>query len=101
MSRYDIIKQNETMRFDERKKVRNVAGENIVIMQSDGEVDMTKVVALNESAMLVYNRLCGKDFVVADVANVLTDEYDVDDATALSDAEALVASMRKEHLIIG
>ena len=40
------------MRFDERKKVRTVAGENIVIMQADGEADMTKVVALNESAML-------------------------------------------------
>jgi hypothetical protein len=88
------------MKFDDRKKVRNVAGENIVIMQSDNTVDMTKVVALNESAMMVYQRLTGKDFTVADVAQVLTDEYEVDEATALRDAEALVASMRKEHLII-
>lgn len=88
------------MRIDERKKVRKVAGENIVIMQSDNTVDMTKVVALNESAMLVYERLVGKEITVADVAQVLTDEYEVDDATALRDAEALVASMRKEHLII-
>lgn len=88
------------MRIDERKKVRKVAGENIVIMQSDNTVDMTKVVALNESAMVVYERLAGKEITVADVAQVLTDEYEVDDATALRDAEALVASMRKEHLII-
>lgn len=88
------------MKFDDRKKVRNVAGENIVIMQSDNTVDMTKVVALNESAMMVYQRLTGKEFTVADVAQVLTDEYEVDEATALRDAEALVASMRKEHLII-
>lgn len=88
------------MKFDDRKKVRNVAGENIVIMQSDNTVDMTKVVALNESAMIVYQRLTGKDFTVADVAQVLTDEYEVDEAMALRDAEALVASMRKEHLII-
>ena len=88
------------MRIDERKKVRKVAGENIVIMQSDNTVDMTKVVALNESAMLVYERLAGKEITVTDVAQVLTDEYEVDDATALRDAEALVASMRKEHLII-
>ncbi|MCR5588735.1 MAG: PqqD family protein [Bacteroidales bacterium] len=88
------------MRIDERKKVRNVFGENIVIMQSDNTVDMTKVVALNESALLVHDRLVGKDFTVADVARVLTDEYDVDEATALRDAEALVASMRKEHLIV-
>lgn len=88
------------MRFDERKKVRTVAGENIVIMQADGEADMTKVVALNESAMLVYEQLKGKEFAVADVARVLTDEYEVDEATAMSDAEELVASMRREHLII-
>ena len=88
------------MRFDERKKVRTVAGENIVIMQADGEADMTKVVALNESAMLVYEQLKGKEFAVADVARVLTNEYEVDEATALADAEALVASMRHEHLII-
>ncbi len=100
MLRYGIIKQNRTMRIDDRKKVRTVAGENIVIMQSDNAVDMTKVVALNESAMLVHQRLTGKDFTVADVARVLTDEYEVDEATALRDAEALVESMRKEHLII-
>lgn len=88
------------MRFDERKKVRKVAGENIVIMQADGAVDMTKVVALNESAMAVYEHLSGSDFVVADVVKVLTDEYDVDESTALRDAEALVENMRKEHLIL-
>jgi len=88
------------MKFDDKKKVRKVAGENIVIMQSDNTVDMTKVVALNESAMMVYERLTGRDFTVADVTRVLTDEYEVDEATALRDAEALVASMRKEHLII-
>ena len=88
------------MRIDERKKGRKVAGENIVIMQSDNTVDMTKVVALNESALLVHERLTGKDFTVADVVRVLTDEYDVDEATAQRDAEALVESMRKEHLII-
>ena len=88
------------MRFDERKKVRTVAGENIVIMQADGEADMTKVVALNESAMLVYEQLKGKEFAVADVARVLTDGYEVDEATAMTDAEVLVADMRKEHLIM-
>lgn len=88
------------MRFDERKKVRTVAGENIVIMQADGEADMTKVVALNESAMLVYEQQKGKEFAVADVARVLTDGYEVDEATAMADAEELVASMRREHLII-
>ena len=88
------------MKIDSKKKVRNVAGENIVIMQADNAVDMTKVVALNESALLIYNKLVGKEFGVDDVVRVLTDEYDVDEATARRNAEAWVASMRNEHLII-
>ena len=71
------------MRIDTRKRVRHVAGENIVMMQGDGAADMTKVVGLNES-----------------VAAVLTDEYEVDAATALKDAGEWVKSMKKEGLIL-
>ena len=74
------------MRIDTRKRVRHVAGENIVMMQGDGAADMTKVV--------------GREFTVEDVAAVLTDEYEVDAATALKDAGEWVKSMKKEGLIL-
>ena len=80
------------MRIDTRKRVRHVAGENIVMMQGDGAADMTKVVGLNESS--------GREFTVEDVAAVLTDEYEVDAATALKDAGEWVKSMKKEGLIL-
>lgn len=88
------------MRINEKMKIRNVAGENIVIMPSDDAADMTKVVALNESSLLLYNQLKGREFALDDAVQLLLDNYDVDEATARKDAEAWLADMRKHRLIV-
>lgn len=88
------------MRINEKMKIRNVAGENIVIMPSDDAADMTKVVALNESSLLLYNQLKGREFAFDDAVQLLMDNYDVDEATARKDAEAWLADMRKHRLIV-
>ena len=88
------------MRIDSRKKIRDVAGEHIVIMQSGDAADMTKVVALNESAMHLYGLLQGREFGEEDVVRLILDEYDVDEATARRDAAAWILSMKSEGLVI-
>lgn len=88
------------MRINGKMKIRNVAGENIVIMPSDDAADMTKVVALNESSLLMYNQLKGREFSLDDAVQLLLDKYDVDEATARKDAEAWLADMRKHRLIV-
>lgn len=88
------------MKINERMKVRNVAGENIVIMQGVEGTDMTRVVALNESALLLYNALTGHEFEVKDVVRLLIDEYEVDEEAARKDAEAWVADMKKNNLVV-
>ena len=88
------------MRINEKMKIRNVAGENMVIMPSDDAADMTKVVALNESSLLLYNQLKGREFSLDDAVQLLLDNYDVDEATARKDAEAWLADMRKHRLIV-
>lgn len=88
------------MRINEKMKIRNVAGENIVVMPSDDAADMTKVVALNESSLLLYNQLKGRKFSLDDAVQLLLDNYDVDEATAHKDAEAWLADMRKHRLIV-
>lgn len=88
------------MKINERMKVRNVAGENIVIMQGTEGTDMTRVVALNESALLLYNALTGHEFEVKDVVRLLVDEYEVDEEAARKDAEAWVADMKKNNLVV-
>lgn len=88
------------MRIDPRRKVRTVAGENIVIMSDGKNTDMTRVVALNESAFDIYNALKDREFELDDVVRMLTATYDVDPATARRDAEEWLADMRKNDMLL-
>ena len=87
------------MRINDKMKLRNVAGENIILMQNADGTDMTRVVALNESALLLYNRLIGREFELDDVVHALVDEYEVSEDDARKDAEAWVAEMKKNALV--
>ncbi len=81
-------------------KVRKVAGENIILLQGKTNGDMTRVVAFNESALLMWDSLQGKDFTIDDAVAVLLDNYNVDEATARKDAERWVETIRENGLLL-
>lgn len=87
------------MRINERIKVRSVAGENVVIMPGAESTDMTRVVGLNESALMLYNRLNGREFGLDEVVGLLTEVYAVEDAVARRDAEAWLDEMKKNNML--
>ena len=87
------------MKFKEGYKVREIAGEHVVIMQGRFGVDMTRVIALNESSLLLWNELQGKEVSVEDVKQVLLDNYEVEEAIAARDAEAWIAKLAECNLI--
>lgn len=62
------------MRIKEEYKVREMAGEHIVVMQGRYGVDMTKVIALNETSLWLWNRLQGREFGTDDVRDLLLGE---------------------------
>jgi hypothetical protein len=87
------------MKFKKEYKVRSMAGENIVIMQGTAGSDMTRIISLNDSSLLLWNELQGKEFEVADVANILTSNYEIDADTAARDAKAWVGKLQECGLI--
>lgn len=89
------------MKINEKMKVRTVAGENIVIMPDGGGSDMTKVIALNPSALLLFNTLQGRDFTLQEAAEVLADEYHIAGSQALSDAKLWLEDMQRNGLLLG
>ena len=87
------------MRINQNCKVREIAGENVVIMQGRNGADLTQIITLNKSALILWQALSGSDFEVEDAQRVLTENFEVDDATALRDAQQWVERMRECKLI--
>lgn len=78
------------MKIKEGFEIRNVCGENIIIAHGKENIDFTKVITLNESAVLLWNKAVGKDFTEEDLVNVLLDEYDVEVPRAAEDVKNLI-----------
>lgn len=88
------------MKINPKTKIREVAGEHIAMRVGDGKMaDMTSVVAFNESSLLLIERLHDCDFELDDVVRVLTDEYEIDNATARRDAERWLEQMKANDII--
>ncbi len=87
------------MKFKTGYKVRSMAGENVVIMQGTAGSDMTRIISLNDSSLLLWNELQDKEFEVADVAKILVDTYEIDAEVAERDAAAWVAKLHECNLI--
>lgn len=87
------------MKFKEGYKVRSMAGENVVIMQGTAGSDMTRIISLNDSSLLLWNELQGKEFEVADVSAILVENYGIDTEIAERDAKAWVEKLHECGLI--
>lgn len=87
------------MRIKEGFEIRNVCGENIIIAHGKENIDFTKVVTLNESAVLLWNKAVGKYFTEEELVNILLDEYDVEASRAAEDVKNLVNSWVEAGLV--
>ena len=87
------------MKIKQEYKVREIAGENVVIMQGRQGADLTQIVTLNASALVLWNALSGKEFTVAEAAEVLVHNFEVESDVALRDATAWVERMSECGLI--
>jgi len=74
------------MKIKKEYKVREMAGEHVVIMQGRVGGDMTRIISLNESSLYLWNTIGGEEFDLDRVADLLVGRYDVDRETALADA---------------
>ena len=87
------------MKFKEGYKVRSMAGENVVIMQGKAGSDMTRIISLNDSSLLLWNELQGKEFEATDVAEILISNYEIDIEIAERDAKAWVEKLQECGLL--
>lgn len=75
-----------------------VCGESVVVAHGMENIDFSKVISLNESAAYLWNKVKGHDFDADELARLLTEEYEVDDDTALRDAQKMMIEWRDAGL---
>ena len=87
------------MKIKEGFRLRTMLGDHIVTGEYPKQVNFNKMVSLNETAAFLWEKVEGKEFTVEDLTKLLLDEYEVDEATAAKDAEALAAKWTEIGLI--
>ncbi len=80
------------MRIVEGFKMRSVAGEMVVSGEGVNQLNFNKLIALNETAAYLWERVEGREFDAQVMADLLVEEFEVDAPRALEDAKALLQS---------
>ena len=87
------------MKINTNYKLREVTGETIVVNQGKAGADMTRIISLNASAKLLYERLQGGEFALEDAAKVLEETYGIGHEQAMKDAAVWAESLQKCKVI--
>lgn len=66
--------------------LRDICGENIIVAEGIENIDFSKIISMNETAAYLWKAVGDTDFDAQALAKYLTDEYEVDEQTALADA---------------
>lgn len=69
--------------------LRVVCGENIIVAEGEENIDFSNIISMNESSAYLWQNIQGKEFTHGDLVGLLTQEYEVDEATAMKDVKAL------------
>ena len=70
--------------------LRQICGENVIVADGIENIDFSKIISMNESAAYLWNKVQQKDFNAELLKQLLTEEYDVDDETAMNDAHEVI-----------
>lgn len=87
------------MKIKENYKIRQIAGEYLVVSQGHGVADMTRVISLNQSAVQLWEALFGREFTEDDAAEVLVKLYGIEQERALIDAKVWIEKLQGCHVI--
>ena len=77
------------MKIKEGFVLRTICGQSVVSGEGTANVNFAKLVSLNETAAYLFKAVGNEEFTPERLADLLTEEYEVDRETALKDARAL------------
>ncbi|HQB19933.1 MAG TPA: PqqD family protein [Bacteroidales bacterium] len=87
------------MRINNKHKIRDIAGEKVIIIQGEYSTDLTKIVSLNSTSEWLWKEFADKDFEIEDVVRSLTARYKVEAKQAEEDARKWIDKLVAYQLI--
>ena len=90
------------MRINRNFIMRTVAGEPILVNVETSSVDFNNMLSLSETAAWLWEKAAGcvGEFDEPDLVRWLTEEFDVDEATAVKDVSEMVSQWRQYGLVL-
>jgi hypothetical protein len=87
------------MRINKNHKIKNIAGEKVIILQGEYGTDFTKIISFNASSEWLYELYSDKEFTENDIKQSLLSRYNVAEIQAEEDAHKWIEKLKKYHLI--
>ena len=75
--------------------LRSLAKEYIITAEDERNININKLISLNESAAYLWESVNGKEFDADTLADLLVERYEVDRETALRDSEAIIEKWKE------
>lgn len=72
--------------------LREVCGEQIIVAEGRENIDFTNIISMNESSAFLWNSIQGKEFTVEDLADLLVDNYEIEEGVPVERERALADS---------
>lgn len=80
--------------------IRQVCGENIIVAEGKENIDFSNIISMNDTSAFLWGKLQAmENFTIDDMVALLTEEYDVDAATAQKDSTELVKEWAEAEII--
>lgn len=87
------------MKIKKGFELRDICGEKVIIASGIENIDFNKMISLNESAAYLWQQVSDKAFDADMLAQLLEAAYDVDHATAITDAQSIMQSWLEQGIV--
>jgi len=74
-------------------RIRNISGENIVVLPNDSHDTDSTVLSLNATSVFLWTCFAGREFEKDDVSALLLARYRIEDEVAIRDADLWISKL--------
>lgn len=87
------------MRISDQFVLKVVAGNYVVVPVGQKAVNFNAIIHLNQVGAFIFRKLQEEDLSIEELVKAMTDEYDIDEQTALNDASDFISKLKENGIL--